>query len=61
MRSVSAVGRTWRSERVVEHVVERQQAAQRNLGRGRAPMADVLGAEHAIEPPRRFDRGDQIC
>ena len=37
--------------RVLDHIVEREQAPHEHAGRRRAAVADVLGSERAIEAP----------
>ena len=48
-----ALGREPRGVRMFEHVVERQQPPQHDLGRGGPAMPDVFGPEHPIDSPRR--------
>ena len=45
------LGREPRQIRVLDHVVEREAAAHQHLGRGGPAVANVLGAERAVDPP----------
>ena len=46
------LGREPGQARMLDHVVERKQAANDHLGRGDPAVADVLGTERPVDPPR---------
>ena len=46
------LGREPGQARMLDHVVEREQAAHDHLGRGDPAMADVLGTERPVDPAR---------